>query len=73
MAVGCRTWALAEGYIPGWSNGPSPEMKSHEAVCILNTGDAAAHVELTVFFEDREPAGPYRLEGTGEAHGPYPL
>jgi hypothetical protein len=59
--LGKTTWAIAEGYIPGESTGPAP-MKSHETACILNAGDRAAHVEITVFFADRDPAGPYRLE-----------
>ena len=57
--IGRRRWAIAEGYIPGWSHGPAPEMTSHEAACLLNAGDTDAHVELTVFFRDRDPAGPY--------------
>lgn len=60
-ALGRRRWAVAEGYIPGWSHGPEPEMVSHETACVLNSGDEDAHVELTVFFSDREPAGPYRI------------
>ena len=36
-------------------------MLSHETACMLNTGDRDAHVEITVFFSDREPAGPYRV------------
>ena len=36
-------------------------MLSHETACILNAGDADAHVEITVYFKDREPAGPYRV------------
>jgi hypothetical protein len=60
-AIGRRTWAIAEGYIPTWSNGPEPEMESHETACILNTSDQDAHVEITIFFEDREPVGPYRV------------
>jgi hypothetical protein len=60
-AIGALRWAIAEGYIPGWSHGPEPELESHEACCILNAGDADAHVEITVFFEDREPVGPYRV------------
>ena len=59
--IGRRVWAIAEGYVPGWSNGPEPELASHETVSILNAGDRDAHVEVTVFFSDREPAGPYRL------------
>ncbi len=59
--IGARRWAIAEGYIPTWSNGPEPEMLSHETACILNAGDAPAHVEITVYFSDREPVGPYRV------------
>jgi hypothetical protein len=58
--IGARRWAIAEGYIPTWSHGPEPEMLSHETVCILNAGDADAHVAITLYFEGREPAGPYR-------------
>ncbi len=60
-AIGRTTWAIAEGYIPGWSNGPEPEFESHETACILNTGDRETRVEITVYFKDREPAGPYHV------------
>jgi hypothetical protein len=60
-AIGHTRWAIAEGYIPATSHGPEPEMTSHETACLLNTGDADAHVEITLFFTDREPAGPYRV------------
>ncbi|HWB61858.1 MAG TPA: sensory rhodopsin transducer [Chthoniobacteraceae bacterium] len=59
--IGRKTWAIPEGYIPEWSNGPGPEMTSHEAFCILNATDAEAHIELTIYFADREPAGPYQF------------
>lgn len=36
-------------------------MVSHEAVCFLNAGAVDAEVRITVFFKDREPAGPYRV------------
>lgn len=61
MRIGRRVWAIAEGYIPAASTGPEPEMTSHETFCVLNAGEADAHVEVTVFFADRDPAGPYRL------------
>lgn len=60
--IGARTWVIAEGYIPEGSHGPPHTMTSHETACILNAGDAPAHVELLVYFKDREPAGPYRVE-----------
>jgi hypothetical protein len=59
--IGKRRWAIAEGYIPAWSNGPEPQMKSHETACILNAGDEDAHVRLTVFFAERDPAGPFEI------------
>jgi hypothetical protein len=34
---------------------------SHETACILNVGDADAHVVITIFFADRNPVGPYRV------------
>jgi hypothetical protein len=59
--IGRKRWAIAEGSIPGSSHGPAPQMESHETVCILNVADTVAHVVLTAFFKDREPAGPYRV------------
>jgi len=57
--IGKTTWVIAEGWIPSSSHGPEPAMLSHETACLLNTGDTDAHVEITVFFADREPVGPY--------------
>ncbi len=59
--IGHTRWVIAEGWIPGWSHGPEPEMTSHETACVLNAGDADAHVRITIFFEDREPIGPYEI------------
>ena len=36
-------------------------MTSHEPACLLNTADQDAHVQITVYFSDREPAGPYQV------------
>jgi hypothetical protein len=60
--IGKQRWAIAEGYIPGESTGAGPALESHETVCILNANDRDANVAITIFFADREPAGPYRLE-----------
>ena len=60
-AIGRRQWAIADGYIPPASHGPSPEMTSHEAACLLNAGDTDAHVAITIYFSDRDPVGPYRV------------
>src|SRR5690242_12827481 len=60
-AIGRRRWAIAEGYIPEGSHGPAPQMLSHETACLLNATGQEAHVTITIFFRDREPAGPYRV------------
>ena len=59
--LGRTLWAIPEGYIPPESHGPAPTMTSHEAVCLLNTTEQEAHVEITIFFADRDPVGPYKL------------
>ncbi len=59
--LGYRRWAIAEGHIPGLSTGSEPALESHETVCILNASEDDAHVDILIFFSDREPAGPYVL------------
>lgn len=59
--VGRRRWAIPDGYIPSYGTGPEPDFTSHEAMCFLNVSDEDAHVRVTVYYTDREPAGPYEL------------
>ncbi|HVJ77969.1 MAG TPA: sensory rhodopsin transducer [Hyphomicrobium sp.] len=59
IAIGRTEWAIAEGYIPTFGNGPEPEMTSHETACLLNTTDGPAEVHITIYFSDRDPVGPY--------------
>lgn len=59
--IGQKKWAIAEGYIPAYSNGPEPQFTSHETVCILNAADQDAHVQITIFYSDKEPVGPYQV------------
>ncbi|HSN28558.1 MAG TPA: sensory rhodopsin transducer [Kofleriaceae bacterium] len=61
MPIGKRRWAIAEGYIPPYSSSETRELTSHETACILNANDTAAHITITIYFADREPAGPYRV------------
>jgi hypothetical protein len=58
-AIGNRVWAIAEGYIPPSSTGSTRQLLSHETACLLNASGEDAHVEITVYFADRDPAGPY--------------
>lgn len=36
-------------------------MLSHDSVCLLNASAHDAEVQITVFFSDHAPVGPYRL------------
>jgi hypothetical protein len=60
-AIGKRRWAIAEGYLPPFDPDDSYELRSHEAACMLNANEREAHVEIRIFFTNRDPAGPYRL------------
>ena len=60
-AIGRTKWVIPEGYIPSESHGPAPAMLSHETACLLNAGDHDANVQLTIYFADREPCGPYHI------------
>jgi hypothetical protein len=52
MSEGAHTWLIPDAYIPERSTGDFP---SHEAICVLNTTGSDAHVELSFYFEDRDP------------------
>ncbi len=60
-ALGKKTWVIAEGYIPPYGHGHEPEFISHETACMLNSGDQDAHVEITIFYKDKDPVGPYKV------------
>ena len=56
MKMGKKTWLVADCYWPE----VAPEQQtqayqSHEAICVLNTGEQDAHVAITLYFEDRAP------------------
>ncbi|HVY36565.1 MAG TPA: sensory rhodopsin transducer [Polyangia bacterium] len=59
--IGRQLWVIAEGYIPSESTGPAPQMTSHETACLLNAADRDAHVEITIYYANRDPGGPYRV------------
>lgn len=45
-------WFIPDMYWPADDHG---SYASHEAICILNPNDADCVVEITLYFEDREP------------------
>ena len=59
--LGCRVWAVPGGCIPSVSHGTEPEFTSFDQLCVLNTSDQSARIELTIYYEDGEPNGPYPL------------
>lgn len=61
-AIGSCLWVIPEGYIPGGEGIHADRaLTSHEAACMLNTSDEQAHVEVMLYFTDKEPVGPYRV------------
>ena len=71
--IGRKSWAIAEGYIPGWSHGPAPEFISHEAFCILNATDEDAHVKLTIYYAGPRACRPLPDDRGRPADAPFPL
>ncbi|WP_026731106.1 sensory rhodopsin transducer [Fischerella sp. PCC 9605] len=60
--LGKTTWAIPGGHIPLRSTGHEPEFTSRDELCLLNTSDQEANVEIAIFHADREPVGSYRLK-----------
>ena len=52
MNSAAQRWIIPDGWMPPAGEGPVP---GHEAVCLVNLGDADALVTLTVLFEDTAP------------------
>lgn len=51
-AIGHKIWAISDGYIQPKSIG---DAESHDGLCVLNSGDIDAHLDITIYFADREP------------------
>jgi hypothetical protein len=58
--IGRKVWAIAEGYIPSAGVERDPAFVPHETACMLNAGELDAQVEIMIYYQDREPVGPYR-------------
>lgn len=50
-AYGKKTWLIPDTFLNSVSMN---DQKSHEAICVINTGDVDAVINLTLFFEDRD-------------------
>lgn len=67
MEYGHKLWYIPDGYIPPESSGT---LTSHESICVLNVNEAAAQLEITIYFEDREPIEriPVTVDGRRTKH-----
>lgn len=51
-AYGKNTWLIPDTFLNSVSG--EGEQPSHEAICVINTGEHDAHIKLTLLFEDRD-------------------
>ena len=58
-AHGKTFWFIPDAFYPVTDNG---EYVSHEAVCVLNTSDTDADIDITLYFEDKEPIGGFKAK-----------
>jgi len=61
MAEGRRTWIFPDGDLPPAGEEGLP-LEGHESLIVLNTGDKDAHIEIDVYFEEREPEEGLKVE-----------
>lgn len=52
---GQTSWYIIDGYRPPTEKGGADDYRGHECIMILNCNDEDAHIELDVYFPDREP------------------
>ncbi len=52
---GAKTWYIPDAYLPEPIEVPDGPYFGHESICVLNTNEKDAKLELDFYFEDREP------------------
>jgi len=65
-SIGKTLWVIAEGFIPADDETKDRKFISHETACILNPNKEEARIEITIYFTDRDPVGPYQVTLAGE-------
>jgi hypothetical protein len=60
--IGSKVWAIPGGHMPWLSSGEEPRDTSCDVLCVLNAGHLDVHLQMTVYYEDRDPVGPYPLK-----------
>lgn len=61
MQAASKQWTFAAGMIPEHSTGREPDNTSRNVLCLLNTGSEEACAEVTFYYSDQEPVGPYLI------------
>ncbi len=52
---GKNSWFIVDGYRPPEHEGEANDYEGHESIMILNCNDKDAHINIDVYFMDREP------------------
>ncbi len=60
--IGKRIWAIPGSNIPLEQTGREPEFTSHDSLWMLNATGDDARIEITIYYTDREPVGPYEID-----------
>lgn len=60
--IGAKIWAIPGGHVPLRSSGEEPRTTSRDELCVLNAGHVDASLQLMIYYENREPVGPYPLK-----------
>jgi hypothetical protein len=60
-AIGQRVWVIPGGWIPASGTGREPDFTSRDELWLLNTSEMEAEIELTMYWQDHAPVGPYPL------------
>ena len=65
-AYGKKTWLIPDAFLHSVSMN---DQVSHEAICVLNTSDTDAAIQLTLYFEDRDKIMDFTAHcGAGKTH-----
>jgi len=59
--IGAKVWAIPGGHMPLLSSGQEPRDTSCDELCVLNAGTADTQLQLTIYYSDHAPVGPYPL------------
>ena len=65
-SLGHRRWVIPGGWIPAGGTGSEPEFTSRDELWLLNTGSRPAEIEITIYYQDQAPVGPFPLAVAGE-------